>query len=216
MEDAMPAAKGKVKKAAKKPAPKTVKKTRPEDVWAAIWETQETLRKATEEREKEREEREKAWKKAEERMEDLDRIMGRLGNKFGDIAEYTLVPSLPEKFKKYQFTFQVINRNRKINDDEHDIHVEIDAFLENGREAMAVEVKVTLRPGDVDDHIRRMEKLRKHADLRGDKRQLYGAIAAMVVADEARLYASRQGFYVIEPAGEDVKITPPVVREKFW
>ena len=37
-----------------------------------------------------------------------------------------------------------------VNNDEHDIHAEIDAFLENGTQAMAVEVKAKLQTSDVD------------------------------------------------------------------
>jgi hypothetical protein len=132
------------------------------------------------------------------------------------MMEYTLVPNLPEKFKKFGFTFQVINRRRKIDDNEHDIHAEIDAFLENGTQAMAVEVKVTLRPEDINEHINRMEKIRKYADLHNDKRKFYAAIAAAVIADDTRISALRQGFYVVEPSGEDVKITKPFSDPKIW
>jgi hypothetical protein len=145
-----------------------------------------------------------------------DQVLGRLGNNLGDMMEYMLVPNLPEKFKKFGFTFQVINRRRKIDDNEHDIHAEIDAFLENGTQAMAVEVKVTLRPEDISEHIKRMEKIRKYADLHNDKREFYAAIAAAVIAEDTKTAALRQGFYVIEPSGEDVKITKPFSAPKVW
>jgi hypothetical protein len=69
---------------------------------------------------------------------------------------------------------------------------------------------------DVDKHILRMEKLRKHADLCGDKRDLFGALAATIVDREPRDYALEKGFYVIEPSGEDVKVTPPEADPGIW
>jgi uncharacterized Zn ribbon protein len=149
-------------------------------------------------------------------LKETQKIVGHLGNRFGDFAEATLVPDLKEKFKKYDFAFGKIGENIKMDDDEHDIHAEIDAFLENGVEAMAVEVKVTLKKSDVDDHIRRMEKIRQYADLHNDTRKFFGAMAATVVDKDTKRYALSEGFYFIEPSGESVKIVPPVSTAKSW
>ncbi|MDR3200606.1 MAG: hypothetical protein LBT68_04005 [Spirochaetales bacterium] len=184
-------------------APKTANTVPANDEWAnRIQKTLDEIAQAHKETEKAHKETEKA--------------LGRLSNRLGDMAEYTLLPNLPEKFKKFDFTFQVINRNRKIADDEHGIHAEIDAFLENSNQAMAVEVKLTLKPEDVDEHVKRMEKIRQYADLHNDKRQFFGAIAAAVIDEDANRYTLTQGFYIIEPSGEDVKIIPPVSKPKVW
>jgi hypothetical protein len=197
----MPTAKTATKKTvktAKKPVPKTTKKVTLNDVW-------ETIREIG-----------KAHRETEAALKETQRIVGDLGNKFGDEAEYTMLPGLPEKFKQFGFNFGVINRNRKINSDEHDIHAEIDAFLENGTQAMAVEVKAKLQNSDVDDHIKRMEKIRKYADIFGDKREFFGALAATVVNDKSKSYALENGFYVIEPSGEDVKVIKPGSDPRVW
>jgi hypothetical protein len=189
----MPAVKTTAKKAAK-----TAKKVTLGDVWATINEIG------------------KAHKETEAALKETQRIVGDLGNKFGDEAECTLVPDLPEKFKHFGFDFGAISRNKKINNDKYNIHAEVDAFLENGTQAMAVEVKAKLQKTDVDDHIKRMEKLRRYADLYGDRRELFGALAATVVQEKARDYALENGFYVIEPSGEDVKVTKPASNPKVW
>jgi hypothetical protein len=195
----MPTAKTqKAAKTVKKPALKTAKKVTLEDVWATI----NRIGIAHEELEK--------------AMRETQRIVGDLGNKFGDEAEYTMVPGLPEKFKQFGFDFSIINRNRKLNNDKYDIHAEVDAFLENGTQAMAVEVKAKLQTSDVDDHIKRMEKLRRYADIFGDKRKFFGALAATIIKDKPRDYALKNGFYVIEPSGEDVRITKPSSAPKVW
>ncbi|MDR2397524.1 MAG: hypothetical protein LBD74_02035 [Spirochaetaceae bacterium] len=149
-------------------------------------------------------------------LKETQRIVGDLGNKFGDEAEYTLIPGLPEKFRQFGFDFGAISRNRKINNEEHGIHAEVDAFLENGSQAMAVEVRARLQRGDVDEHIKRMEKLRRYADIYGDGRDFFGAMAATVVEEKAREYALEAGFYVVEPSGEDVKVTKPDMAPRVW
>jgi hypothetical protein len=80
---------------------------------------------------------------------------------------------------------------------------------------LVVEVKTTLRNEDVDDQLERMEKIRKYADLHDDKREFLGAMAAAIVSKSSREYALKKGFFVIEPLGEDVKITKPA-SEKVW
>jgi hypothetical protein len=175
-------------------------------------ETEEALKDA----QKARAETEVAFKEMQIALKETQRIVGDLGNKFGDEAESTLVPGLQEKFKQFNFDFDTMSRNRKINNVAHDIRAEIDAFLENGAEAMAVEVKAKLQRADVDSHVKRMERLRRYADLRGDKRAYFGAMAATVVAEKERDYALENGFYVIEPSGEDVKVTKPESNPKIW
>jgi hypothetical protein len=149
-------------------------------------------------------------------LKETQRIVGDLGNKFGDEAEYTLIPGLPEKFKQFGFSFGSISRNKKIRNREYDIHADVDAFLENGTQAMAVEVKAKLHNDDVDKHIKRMEKLRKYADIFGDRRELYGALAATVVEEKQRNYALENGFYVIEPSGEDITVIQPDSNPRVW
>ena len=176
---------------------------------AAIKETQAAL-KETQEAQK------KAHAETEAVIKETQRMLGDLGNKFGDEAEHTLIPGLPGKFRDLGFVFGAMSRNRKIHDYEHDIHTEVDAFLENGVQEVAVEVKAKLQKADVDGHIKRMEKLRAYADLHGDRRDLFGALAATVVHDKEREYALENGFYVIEPSGEDVTVTSPGGSPRIW
>ncbi|MDR1638035.1 MAG: hypothetical protein LBR93_11955 [Treponema sp.] len=236
----MPAARTTTKgtvKTAKEPALKKAKKVTLDDVWAtineigkahketeaaiketqaALKETQAALKKAHAETEAAIKETQKAHAETEAALKETQRIVGDLGNKFGDEAEHTLIPGLPEKFKQFGFDFGAISRNRKIKNEKHNIHAEIDAFLENGTQAMAVEVKAKLQKADVDNHIRRMEKLRSYADLHGDGREYFGAMAATVVNEGEREYALERGFYVIEPSGEDVKVSEPDSAPRVW
>jgi hypothetical protein len=151
-----------------------------------------------------------AWKAIKE----TQRNIGGLNNSMGSLVEHFMITGLPQKFKKLGFTFDRIT-TVKWADGENNIYAEIDGLLENGKQALVVEVKTTLRNEDVDEHLERMEKVRKYADLHDDKREFFGAMTAAIVSKSSREYALKKGFFVIEPLGEDVKITKPVA-EKVW
>ncbi|MDR1256139.1 MAG: hypothetical protein LBJ86_00130 [Spirochaetaceae bacterium] len=211
-ERVMPAIKTAARKSARSHSRRTAKKVTLDDVWAGFAE----LREIHAETEKGLKELKDAHMETEKALKETQRVVGDLGNKFGEDAEHTLIPGLPEKLKPAGFNFGSISRNRKINDDENNIHAEVDAFLENGTQMMAVEVKAKLHKADVDGHIRRMEKIRAYADLHGDKRDLFGALAATVVTDEERNYALKKGLFVIEPSGEDITVTEPAASPRVW
>ena len=148
-------------------------------------------------------------KETAQQMKETDRKIGKLSNRFGEVVEYMVVPSLAEKFQKFGFTFTRTQRDIEIKDREHGIFTEIDAFLENGDAVMIVETKTKPSAGDVDSHVERMEKMRLHADLHGDKRKYYGALAGAVVSESFKVYALKKGFFVVEPSGDSFVITKP-------
>jgi hypothetical protein len=81
---------------------------------------------------------------------------------------------------------------------------------------MIVEVKSKPSLDDVKDHIERMETVRRHADLHGDKRKFLGAVAGMVIKKNVQDFILKTGFYLIEPSGETFTITPPIGAPKEW
>ena len=89
-------------------------------------------------------------------------------------------------------------------------------MLENGEKAMLIEAKTKLTEERIDKHILRLEKMRKYADLHGDKRTFLGAVAGIVVTDDVKKYALSLGLYLIEYAGENFYITPPKDKPKEW
>ena len=86
---------------------------------------------------------------------------------------------------------------------------EADFWLENGVYVMAVEVKTDLTKRDIDDHIRRLEKIRSFIDERGDKRKLLGAMAAASAEEDALEYAHTGGLFVFVQTGDTVKPAEP-------
>ncbi|GHV88877.1 hypothetical protein AGMMS50267_12370 [Spirochaetia bacterium] len=152
------------------------------------------------------------------RMKETDKRVGELTNRYGEISEHMIVPNLISSFNTLGYTFTKSGPNTKIEDFEHKLFTEADAFLENGDCVMVVEIKTKLRTKDIDEHIRRMEKFRVHADLHGDKRKYYGAIAGLLVSESEKAYALKKGFYLLQPVGEKFTITTPTGRgaPKAW
>jgi hypothetical protein len=87
--------------------------------------------------------------------------------------------------------------------------VEVDILLENGTHSIAVEVKAKPKDLDIDEHIERLEFLRRYKDKFRDPRKLLGAIAGAIMSDSVRNYALKAGLYVIEQTGDTVKIDNP-------
>ena len=169
-----------------------------EQVWAALMENREQQ------------------KETAQVIKEIGKRLGDFTNSFGDVVEHMIAPGLQEKFLEFGLDFQEVSKKHKIHDKKNDIRFEIDVFLQNGDIAMLVEIKTDLTISDINKHIIRLEKMRKYADLRSDKRRFLGAVAGIVVKPEEREYALNNGFYLIEPSGENFNITPPVGKPKEW
>jgi hypothetical protein len=75
---------------------------------------------------------------------------------------------------------------------------------------MAVEVKHELdKEKYVDEHLKRMELIRKYPPAETVNKQLLGAMAGGVVDTDIVGYAYEAGFYVLELTGESVHLIPP-------
>jgi predicted AAA+ superfamily ATPase len=159
----------------------------------------------------------KMWEQLREMTARTDKQIGKLGNRFGEMVEHLIIPNLVEKFRALGYTFSRASLDSEFFNREGKALTEVDAWLENGEFAMAVEIKSHLREQDTDRHVKRMEILRGYLDERGDTRKLLGAVAGAVVSAPAREYAFERGFYLIEQSGDTVQIkTPGDFTPKVW
>jgi len=167
--------------------------------------------KETDRQLKENAERQKETdRQLKENADRLDRQLGKLGNRFGEMVEYMVMPNLVKKFRELGFGFTIASPHATIEDEENNIFVEIDIKLENGDKLMIVEVKSKPTTEDVTEHVERMWKIRTHADLHGHEKQIFmGAVAGMIMNSNVRDFALKNGFYAIEPSGDTFAITVP-------
>jgi hypothetical protein len=176
-----------------------------ETVWAILQENALGM-KELKERQKEFKERQDGIDRI---VENNARIIGKLGNRLGEMIEYMIMPNLVQGFREMGFVFEKAYPHAVINDKTNNISTEIDITLENGDKVMIVEVKSKPTTEDVTEHIERMDKVQRHGDLHGDRRVFLGAFGGMVFNDNVKQFALKNGFYVIEPADETFIITAP-------
>ena len=169
--------------------------------------------KRTLENEKQKKEAEKQMRELREQMKETDRrlhkSLGELGGRFGEMTEHLVMPNLLSKFRKLGFGFTKAYFDAVIKDANYNFIAEVDITLENGEDVMLVEVKTKPSTTDISEHVERIEKLCAYADSRNDKRKYMGAIAGMIIKENEKKYAFKNGLYVIVPSGETFDILVP-------
>ena len=153
---------------------------------------------------------------ADKRFAETERIVkrvsqdiGRLGNRLGEWVEATVKPAAVRLFRERGVDVrQVIGRSFAQEPDGTG-GIEVDLFVIDGTEAVAVECKSELSTEDVQDHVERMGKVKRLMPQYGAYR-LMGAVAGTVVSDNVAKYAAKQGLFVLVPKGEDVTIANEV------
>jgi len=176
-----------------------------EAVWALVKEVAENQKETS-----------RQMKETDLQMKEYNKRFGEFTKRFGEVVEYMIAPGLREKFIELGYNFPKANQNTNVADYKNNIHFEIDVMLENGDKALLVEIKTKLTTEHINGHIERLEKMRKYADLHGDKRSFLGAVAGVITTANVKDYALKRGFFVIEPAGETFLITPPNNKPKEW
>jgi hypothetical protein len=184
-----------------------------EQVWAALKEgdqqIQEMRAEADRQMKKMRAEADRQMQELREQMKETDRKISKLGDRFGEVIEYLVKPSMLDKFRKLGFIFTKVYTHAVIKDEDGTFITETDITLEDGDKVMLIEVKSKPSMSDIKEHVERLEKARSYADLKNDKRKYLGAIAGIVFNENEKRFAFKNGFYVIEPSGDTFNILVP-------
>ena len=89
------------------------------------------------------------------------------------------------------------------------IYYQIDLLLYNEKFVVVIEVKNNLKVVDIDEHLDRLEKIKRTPpaiiNLRG--KTILGAVAGIVVDEFADKYAFKKGLFVLRQKGNIVKIS---------
>ena len=193
----------------------------PEKIWAILLENAEQLKelkqetaerqlqcqKEAAEREAERLKEAAEYRKQQKR---LNRQMGFITNRFGELAEHLVAPRIHSRFNELgHFFSEAAPNGHKIFDENGKTKAEIDLLLENGDTIMAVEVKSKPVIKDIEHHIKRLEILRDCRRKKNDQRKIQGAIAGAVFGSEEKKATAEAGLYVIEQSGDTMKIEIP-------
>jgi hypothetical protein len=182
-----------------------------EKVWAALMENREQMKETDAQIKETGKLIEKNAKEMEALKKTVERVtanVGGLNRSMGELIETLIAARLWEKFPEYNL--KRAYQRMPIFDENNRTLTDIDILLSNTDTAMAVEVKRQLDDKrDVDDHLERMERIRKYPPAEVAGKKLVGAMAGGVVNDDTRRYAYESGFFVLELTGDTVQLIPP-------
>jgi hypothetical protein len=158
-----------------------------------------------------------ALSKLEKTVADLSKNLGGLGNLQGWLTQAMFETGMSDKFFEIGYNFDS-QTSRRVFKENRDFLAEADVFLENSECAMPVEIKTELSTKDIDEHIERIETIRRYMDARNDNRKLVGAIAGEIVAENVLRYAHKKGLYVLTQNGDSVAIAaaPHNFQRQEW
>jgi len=137
------------------------------------------------------------------KVEELSNNLGYVSNNLGAVVEYIVIPQIRYSINTvggHSFTDVMADKKIRaiVNNIKKDV-TEVDVFLYNDTEAMAVEVKTSLNISNVNRHLNRLQKLREHEEkLDITHKKLFGAIAGIIIDPKARELALKKGLYVVE------------------
>ncbi|MDR0908822.1 MAG: hypothetical protein LBM77_03560 [Spirochaetaceae bacterium] len=160
----------------------------------------------------------KALERTEIVVAETSKTVGGVGNSFGYFMEGMFTARICSKFDAFEHTFTKIANGLILYKDDGGKLCEIDAFLENGDFVMAVEVKTKCEMKDINDHLKRLDKIRGYMNDHNDNRKILGCIAASIISDKLITVAEENGLYVMVQTGEAVEILekPGKFTEGVW
>ncbi|MCI4624663.1 MAG: hypothetical protein L3V56_01750, partial [Candidatus Magnetoovum sp. WYHC-5] len=125
-----------------------------------------------------------------------------LSGKWSRFVEGLIVPAMERLFRERGIEIErIFSRVQSKNKS-----MEIDILAANGKHAILVEVKSTLKVNDVKEHIKRLGNFKVVFPEYKDK-YIVGAVAGIVIEESADKYAYRNGLFVIAENGNTVNIT---------
>ena len=155
-------------------------------------------------------ETDRQMKETDRKIEKLSKNIGGLNNAFGALVENLISARLWEQFANYPYNLRRAYQRVKIYDDTNRVLTDIDILLSDGAYSMAVEVKEKLdRERDVEHHVKRMELIKKYPPAEVKGKLLLGAMAGGEVDPDVARFAYSNGFFVLELAGEAVRLVSP-------
>ena len=155
------------------------------------------------------EETDRRMQETDRQMKETDRRLRRAEDMFtsqwGRLVESLVEGDLVKLLRKRGVEVEAVYSRLRLECGPHER--EVDLLATNGEETVAVEVKTTLRPPDVD----RFLGLLAHPPLlrHVGHRRLYGAIAYLRQYQGTARYAERKGLFVIRATGNSASIVNP-------
>ncbi len=175
----------------------------PEEIWnilRAVGKQSEEVREQMKDTDRRMKETDRQMKETDRRLKKLDELFtSQWGKLVESLVEGDLIPLLQARGIEVQTTYPRVSGRRNGE------HYEYDILAANGEEVVVVEVKTTLRAGDVTHFLEKLDKFTGWVSgFKG--RKILGAVAYLKVDHSVQVYAERQGLYVIRATGSSASI----------
>jgi hypothetical protein len=181
-----------------------------DDIWAILREVSQA-QKEFKEAQKELQD---AQKQTEREIKAVNVSIGRLSNRLGEFVEEAVRPSAVRLFRERGIDVHEVHQNVSSKRDGEGL--EIDLLVINDKDVVVIECKSNLSLDDVNDHLTRLEKV-KRLMPRYKECRVSGAVAGMVIPDNVAAYAIRKGLYVIGQNGDHLELrNDTVFVAKVW
>ena len=122
----------------------------------------------------------------DKKIKQVNESIGRLGNRLGDFVEEMVRPATVRLFQERGINVHEVHQN--ITSMRNGEGIEIDLLVVNESDVIAIECKSNLSIDDVNEHLKRMEKLKRLLPAYANK-QVMGAVTGRVIPDNVAQYA---------------------------
>ncbi|MBF0132113.1 MAG: hypothetical protein HQL75_05945 [Magnetococcales bacterium] len=149
----------------------------------------------------------KIWQQMKEtdiKIKEVSTQIGNLGGKWGKFVEWLISPACEVLFAQRGIPVHQVSRQVKAKLP-GGRQIEIDVFVVNTDAVVLVEVKSTLTVGYVREHLARLAEFKEFFPVYADKRVI-GAVAGIVIDEDADRFAINKGLFVIEQTGDALRM----------
>ena len=140
--------------------------------------------------------------------------VGRLSNRLGRFIEEMVYPAAVRLFQERGIEIHEVYRG--VEGKRNGEGIEIDLLVVNDGDAVAIECKSNLSMDDVNEHLERLEKLKRVLPAYTNK-NVMGAVTGMVIPENVAQFAYKKGLFVIGQTGEQLFIRNDAkFKAKVW
>jgi len=159
-------------------------------------------------------ETDKRLKETDRQMKNLLKKMSESESRWGRFVEALVDGSLVSLLKTVDINVTgTLTREKKLHNGKQ---YEIDIIAKNGNDLVAVEVKTTLSPQDVDYFVNVLNVIKEVFPEYSEKK-IVGAVGYINEDSKAHIYAENQGLLVIKAVGESAKLVNSAdFKPKIW
>ena len=149
-----------------------------------------------------------------QQFDQTNKQFGELISPWADFVENKIKPAAARIFKEEGI--DVKYTALRVQRDNDQGSMEIDIWVESANEIVAIEVKSDL---EIQNVKRFLEVLGRFKEIftRFQNYKVYGAVAGIKIDEKADEYATQEGLFLIEPAGDSVIISNSLnLERKVW